>query len=149
MFAAMVPCPTFEVPHGGADYLELVRLRDLYLRQPLGLCLHDEDLSDEAWQRHFAIKQAGSIVGGLIALRLSADSVKLRQMWILPELRGQGNGKQLLATVEQALLQDGVRHFTLHARRDATGFYRKCGYDPVGTLFTEIGLPHQRMDKFA
>ena len=141
-------CPTFEVPHGSPDYLELVRLRDLYLRQPLGLRLHGEDLSGEASQRHFAIKEAGSIVGGLLALRLSADSVKLRQMWILPELRGRGNGKHLLRTVEQALLQDGVRHFTLHAREQAIGFYRKCGYEPVGGPFTEIGLPHQRMDKF-
>jgi N-acetylglutamate synthase-like GNAT family acetyltransferase len=144
-----VSCTTFEVPHGGVDYLELVRLRELHLRQPLGLRLREEERAGEERQRHFAIKEAGSIVGGLIALRLSPDSVKFRQMWVLPELRGQGNGMHLLDTVEQALVEEGVSHFTLHARTEATGFYCKCGYEPVGGIFMEVGRPHQRMDKFA
>jgi N-acetylglutamate synthase-like GNAT family acetyltransferase len=148
MVVMTVLCPTFEVPHGGSDYLELVRLRDLHLRQPIGLRLQDEDLAGEERQRHFAIKEAGSIVGGLIAVHLSPDSMKLRQMWVLPELQGQGHGRDLLQTVEQVLRLDGISHFTLHARRDAVGFYRKCGYEPVGGTFVEVGIPHQRMDKF-
>lgn len=152
LFDTMVPmtvlCATFEVPYGDEDYLELVRLRDLHLRQPIGLRLHPEDLVGEEQHRHFAIKEAGSCVGGLIAVRLAPDSAKLRQMWVLPELRGQGHGTHLLETVEQVLMLDGVSHFMLHSRQDATGFYAKCGYEEVGGIFPEVGRPHQRMDKF-
>jgi GNAT superfamily N-acetyltransferase len=143
-----VVCPTFEVAHGGEDYLELVRLRDLHLRQPIGLHLHAEDRIGEERHRHFAIKDEGVIAGGLIAVRLSPDSAKLRQMWVLPELRGQGHGRHLIETVEQVLLLDGVSHFTLHARENARGFYEKCGYEVVGGIFTEVDRPHLRMDKF-
>lgn len=141
--------PIQEVPYNSPDYLEIVRLRDLHLRQPIGLRLHDEDRVGEDQHRHFALKDgSGAISGGLIAVPLSVNSAKLRQMWILPELRGQGHGKHLLETVERALWMDGFRHFTLHARQNATGFYAGCGYEVVGSVFVEVGKPHLRMDKY-
>lgn len=144
----IVTCPTHEVGYGSADYLELVRLRDLHLRQPIGLRLNPADRVGEDSHRHFAIKEGDQIAGGLIAVRLSPDSAKLRQMWVLPELRGQGHGRNLLETVEQLLVLHGVSHFFLHARQDVIGFYEKCGYSTVGGIITEVGRPHQRMDKF-
>ena len=43
-----VSCATFEVPYGGEDYLELTRLRDLHLRQPIGLRLAQTTLLDHS-----------------------------------------------------------------------------------------------------
>lgn len=141
--------PILEIPYNSNDYHELVRLRDLHLRQPIGLRLHDEDRAGEDGHRHFALKDEGGVIaGGLIVVPLAAHSAKLRQMWILPELRGQGHGKHLLETVERALWMDGFRHFTLNARQNATGFYTECGYEVVGSVFVEVGKPHLRMDKY-
>ena len=140
--------PVLEVPYDSPDYMELVRLRDLHLRQPIGLRLHDEDRIGEDLHRHFALKDEGMIAGGLIAIPLNPRSPKLRQMWILPELRGQGHGHRLLGTVEQALFLEGFRHFTLHARQNAVGFYTGCGYEVVGGIFMEVGLSHLRMEKY-
>jgi len=136
-----------EFAHGSAGYLELVRLRDLHLRQPIGLKMHDEDLAGEESQRHFALVENDIILGGLIANPLDASSVKLRQMWIDPGLRGQGCGRELLEEVERRLAAASVRHFILHARKHAAGFYESSGYQVVGETFAEVGIPHLRMAK--
>jgi predicted GNAT family N-acyltransferase len=136
-----------EFPHGSPGYHELVRLRDLHLRQPIGLRLRDEDRVGEETHRHFALVENDVILGGLIANPLGADAAKLRQMWIDPGLRGQGHGRDLLEEAERRLVSEGVRHFVLHARENAAGFYRASGYQAVGGVFTEVGRPHLRMEK--
>ena len=136
-----------EFAHDTPGYRELVRLRDLHLRQPIGLRLSPEDLDGEELHRHFALVEGAEIIGGLIATPLGPASAKLRQMWIHPDLRGQGRGHELLSDVESRLAGEGVNFFVLHARENAAGFYVKSGYRPVGDLFTEVGRPHLRMEK--
>ncbi|MCW1921178.1 GNAT family N-acetyltransferase [Luteolibacter arcticus] len=136
-----------EFAHGSPGYLELVRLRDLHLRQPIGLRLRDEDCVGEEGHRHFALMEDDLILGGLIANPLGSGSAKLRQMWIDPNQRGQGLGQELLEEVEQRLASEGVRHFVLHSRENAAGFYRNSGYHAVGGIFTEVGRPHLKMEK--
>ena len=128
-------------------YRELIRLRDLHLRQPIGLWLRPEDLVGEELHRHFALVEGEEIFGGLIANPHGPGSAKLRQMWIHPDLRGQGHGHELLSEVETRLSAAGVNFFVLHARQNAAAFYEKNGYRPVGDLFTEVGRPHLRMEK--
>ena len=137
-----------EVPYDSAEYLELARLRDLHLRQPIGLRLRDTDRIGEDRHRHFLLEKEGLIVGGLIAVPLSPESAKLRQMWIHPDHRGLGYGQHLLEAVEQLLGSQGVRNFTLHARENAADFYAKSGYETIGEGFMEVGRPHLRMDKY-
>jgi GNAT superfamily N-acetyltransferase len=136
-----------EVDHGSPAYHELVRLRDLHLRQPIGLRLKPEDLTGEEAHRHFALVENGIIRGGLIANPLGPADAKLRQMWIHPDLRGRGHGRELLAGVEARLAGEGVSGFILHARQNAAAFYGKCGYGTVGGTFLEVGRPHLRMEK--
>jgi ribosomal protein S18 acetylase RimI-like enzyme len=136
-----------EFAHSSPGYQELVRLRDLHLRQPIGLRLRTEDLVGEETHRHFALVEKGEILGGLIANPYGPGSAKLRQMWIHPDLRGQGHGCELLSEVESRLSSEGIKHFVLHARENAAGFYEKCGYRTVGDVFIEVGRPHLRMEK--
>lgn len=136
-----------EVPHGGPAYQELVRLRDLHLRQPVGLRIGPDDLAGEEGQRHFAMVENGTFTGGLIAAPLGAGLARLRQMWIDPALRGGGRGRILLDAVEATLAAAGIRRLTLHAREEAVGFYKRSGYTASGPVFTEVGLPHRTMEK--
>lgn len=136
-----------EIAHDSPGYHELVRLRDLHLRQPIGLRLRPADLAGEDGHRHFALVEEGRILGGLIANPLGAGQAKLRQMWIDPALRGQNHGRSLLAEVEARLAAEGTTRFILHARENAAGFYRKSGYTVHGEPFTEVGRPHLRMEK--
>ncbi|HEY1120557.1 MAG TPA: GNAT family N-acetyltransferase [Haloferula sp.] len=136
-----------EFPHGSPGYLELVRLRDLHLRKPLGLRMSEEDLAGEETQRHFALIWNDVILGGVVANPTRADTAKIRQMWIDPSLRGQGSGRALLEEVERRLSKEGICHFILNARETAVGFYQSSGYEIVGERFTEVGIPHLRMEK--
>jgi GNAT superfamily N-acetyltransferase len=144
----ILSCDIEEIAYGSRGYLELVRLRDLHLRQPIGLRLGDEDRVGEENHRHFALMRRGATLGGLIAQPLAGgDVIKLRQMWIHPAHRGEGLGRRLLEAVESRLADEGVRHYLLHARENAAGFYRRCGYLATSGIFTEVGRPHLRMEK--
>jgi predicted GNAT family N-acyltransferase len=35
----------------------------------------------------------------------------------------------------------------MHARKTAMGFYEKLGYEKIGDEFTEVTIPHYKMEK--
>ena len=117
------------------------------LRQPIGLSLHDEDLSNEVNDHIFAAMQNELVVGCLILSPRAQHMVQLRQMAVAPELQGQQIGKQLVQYAEQFAWQNGYECIMLHARMEAKGFYDKLGYKQAGDEFTEVGIPHIEMIK--
>lgn len=128
-------------------YKQVFDLRETVLRQPIGLSLHDEDLSNEVNDHIFAAMQNEFVVGCLILSPRAQHMVQLRQMAVAPELQGQQIGKQLVQYAEQFAWQNGYEHIMLHARMEAKGFYDKLGYKQAGDEFTEVGIPHIEMIK--
>ncbi len=68
----------------------------------------------------------------------------------IPEVRGQGVGRQLIGQIEAEI----QRHYageliSIEAQIDKRGFYEKFGYHALGTVFNFNGSPHIRMDKTA
>ena len=41
----------------------------------------------------------------------------------------------------------GYKKITMHARKNALGFYEKMGYKTIGKEFHEITIPHYVMEK--
>ena len=137
-----------QVTSASAEYEQARALRQAVLREPLGLRLEERERGAEAEQLHFVMLDAQGIVQAcVIAVPLSKDQAKLRQMAVSPELHGQGVGRTLLEAVEFRLAQRGVTELNMHARLSATGFYEKLGYRQVGESFSEVGIPHIRMEK--
>jgi predicted GNAT family N-acyltransferase len=123
-------------------------LRDEVLRAPLGLSLYDEDLSGEGAQLHFGLFDSGNVLRAcLIAVPVSAEEFKLRQMAVKTDCQGQGLGRRILNDLEKFLEKQGVVVFSLHARQSAIGFYEKSGYVMSGGEFLEVGIPHVKMVK--
>jgi len=78
-------------------------------------------------------------VGRLHAL--DSENGQLRYMAVDPDYRGQGLGKQILLSLEDAARQQAMATLVLHARQPVVGFYRQQGYELLGqshTLFGEI-----------
>lgn len=66
---------------------------------------------------------------------------------ILRRYRGLGAGERLMRFAEEQIAAAGGREISLCAQVRAQGFYKKCGYAPVGEIFDEEGCPHRKMIK--
>ena len=136
-----------EFPFGSGQYDKMLVLRDEMLRKPLGLEVYAEATEAEAGYRHFGMEAGGRMVACLMCVPLAEGIVKIRQMAVHSDYQGTGLGRQLMEAVEALLRDEGTPKLTLNARHTAIGFYEKLGYHPVGEQFTEVGIPHQRMEK--
>jgi len=136
-----------EIPYGSEAYQAECQLRHEVLRVAIGLSLHNEDLSNERNQLHFGLFDEDELVACVIAVPLSATEAKIRQMAVSQEHQGKGCGRRVIEGLERHLAVRGVTHFSMHARMSAVGFYEKLGYSKVGEKFTEVGIPHVRMEK--
>ncbi len=85
---------------------------------------------------------------GAARLREPDDGVgKVERVAVLPDHREQGIGAELVRTVERVARARGYDRVVLHSQTTATGFYESLGYDRVGDVFEEDGIPHVEMRK--
>lgn len=133
-------------PHDAA-YKDVFELREDILRKPIGLSLHNEDLSNEVNDHILTATDEQQIVGCLILTPKGNGTVQLRQMAVAAHQQGKNVGRQLVQYAEQFARNNGYRRIILHARIVAQGFYDKLGYLPQGNVFTEVGIPHIEMEK--
>ena len=61
--------------------------------------------------------------------------------------QGKGVGKALMQFAENLARDRGYKKISMHARKNAIGFYEKMGYKRVGDEFEEITIPHYVMEK--
>jgi predicted GNAT family N-acyltransferase len=72
---------------------------------------------------------------------------KIGRMAVLAPHRGRGYGAAVLAALEQEGTTRGLTAFRLSAQLSARGFYDRLGYEPVGDVYDEVGIPHIAMEK--
>lgn len=136
-----------QVPHGSAAYDASVALRNDVLRKPLGLELTREELERERSDYHLVCEDDGDLVGCLVLVPQGNDEIKMRQVAVSPQARGQGIGRALTQFAEEFARQRGFAMMTLHARATAVPFYERLGYERVGDQFEEVTIPHWSMQK--
>lgn len=133
-------------PHD-KEYANVFALREEILRKPLGLSLHDEDLSNEVNEYILVAEEEDIIVACLILTPRNEQMVQLRQMAVAEHMQGKNIGRQLVGYAEQFAWDKGYTQIMLHARMVAEGFYKKLGYSQQGNIFTEVNIPHVEMVK--
>ncbi|MCB1648497.1 MAG: GNAT family N-acetyltransferase [Gammaproteobacteria bacterium] len=138
-----------ELVFSSPKYEQMLVLRNRVLRHPLGRKLDEEDLAGEENQFLFALfSQADEEMLACVCVRKICSTVyKLRQMAVTESLQGRGLGRRLVREVEHVLAGRGGDSVELHARSTAVGFYEKLGYQCVGEIFSEVGIPHIKMQK--
>lgn len=122
-------------------------LREEVLRKPLGMSLKNEDLSDDLVDTIFIAELNNQVIGCLMLHVINEQIFKLRQMAVNIEYQGSGIGRLLVSSAEAYAANAGYARIVLHAREVATGFYHRLGYAITGDQFTEVGVPHFRMEK--
>jgi ribosomal protein S18 acetylase RimI-like enzyme len=135
------------IDHGTKEYEQMVRLREEILRKPLGLQFTEEELESEKKNLMIGAFEDGQIMGCCMLVEDGPQSVRLRQMAVLNDLQGKGYGKVLMQFAENLARDRGYKKITMHARKNALGFYEKMGYKVIGEEFQEITIPHYLMEK--
>jgi predicted N-acetyltransferase YhbS len=136
-----------QIDHGTNEYLQMVQLRDMELRRPLGLTFSHDDLIKEVNDILIVCMDDDEMLGCAILTHIDIDTVRLRQMAVPLKLHGRGIGASIIGFAENIARDKGYRCITMHARDSAIGFYEKFGYRIVGEQFNEVTLPHHVMEK--
>ena len=68
-------------------------------------------------------------------------------MAVLNDLQGKGIGRAIMHFAENIARDRGYSILSMHARKNAIGFYEKMGYKVTGDEFTEVTIPHYVMEK--
>jgi predicted GNAT family N-acyltransferase len=71
---------------------------------------------------------------------------KIGRMAVKKGLRHQGLGGKILQKLLETGAEKGISHFYLHAQLYVRDFYAKHGFVPVGEVFEEAGILHQKME---
>jgi amino-acid N-acetyltransferase len=90
--------------------------------------LPTDDLQSAAPE--FVVAVHGSRLIGVGALQRFADTALLRSVAVLPEERGKGGGQQIVAALERAAREKGVRELAL-LTLTAADFFGRLGYRVV------------------
>ena len=70
---------------------------------------------------------------------------KLERFAVLPEARGRGVARALVADALARARAAGHRRFVLHAQAYLQAFYASAGFGVVGSPFHEAGIEHVKM----
>jgi putative acetyltransferase len=83
---------------------------------------------------HVVESRSGSIVGCGGLFPIATDTVELRKMYLLPEARGRGLGKKMLANFLADARRLGYKRVILETNtvlKEAIALYRSFGFVPV------------------
>ncbi len=136
-----------QIDHGSAEYRQMVQLRNLILRQPLGLSFTEEELEKEKNDILIAAFDDDEILGCCMLCPLDNNTLRLRQMAVRDNLQGKGVGASIMTFAENLARDKGYSSMIMHARDTAIGFYEKFGYKVKGNEFIEVNVPHHVMEK--
>jgi ElaA protein len=71
---------------------------------------------------------------------------KIGRVCVLPQARGTGLGAALIrAAVAELRAMPGVAKAKLGAQVHALGFYERLGFEAVGQVYMDAGIPHRDM----
>ncbi len=69
--------------------------------------------------------------------------LKLERFAVLKDYRGLGVGKALVCYILNVIGRD--KKIYLNAQERVVGFYKKLGFEKIGSRFFEAGVPHFKM----
>ena len=135
------------IDHGSGEYMQMVNLRILLLRKPLGLSFDEEELEKEQKDILIGCFEDDKLEGCCLLTEVNRKTLRLRQMAVVSGLQGKGIGKVLTQFAENIARDRGYKKIMMHARKTAIGFYEKLGYKKRGEEFEEVTIPHYVMEK--
>jgi N-acetylglutamate synthase-like GNAT family acetyltransferase len=135
------------IEYGSATYHQMVGLRIEILRRPLGLSFTKEQLEAEKDDFFLGAYENDIMAGCSVLTPVDTTTIQLRQMAVKENMQAKGTGSMLLEFAEKLAKEKGYKILMMHARKTASGFYQKNGYEIRSNEFTEVTIPHYYMEK--
>lgn len=128
-------------------YNGMLQFRNQVLLRPIGIPLSYIQPEEEKKDLLIIAVEDEKVVGCCVLTQRSKDTVQLRQMAVDDALQQTGLGRKIVAFAENTAAETGYKILFLNARDVVIPFYLKCGYEVIGEGFTEVSIPHHRMQK--
>ena len=135
------------IEYDSAEYEAMIGLRVTALLEPIGVPASYIDSEREKDDFFIGAFEGSEIIGCCILTRKDNHTLQLRQMAVIPHLRGRKIGVEIIRFAESVAKQNHYNILMMHARDPVIGFYEKCGYSIVGDQFFEVGMGHHKMQK--
>lgn len=136
------------IRHGSEAYRKSVNLREEILRKPLGMRFTPEFLQSDSEDYHIGIFDTRNRLFGILLLKpINNTTLKMRQVAVRESRHGKGIGRKLVEYSEIFAKKNGYSKIVLHARKNVIPFYEKLAYNVCSKEFTEVGIPHKKMEK--
>ena len=130
-----------------AAYEQMQALRWRVLLEPIGVPKSYMNPEREKNDLLIAAFEKENLVGCCILSHIDNETVQLRQMAVDNTKQHNGVGRAIVSFAERLALEKGYSVLMMHARDQVIPFYEKCGYHIADEGFTEVGIPHHRMEK--
>ncbi len=133
--------------HGSSEYKLALALRDKVLRKPLGIAFTAEELAKDINDVHIGMFEGEELIACLTLTEDGGERMKMRQVAVSDNHQRKGLGRQLSLAAEEYAVGKGREVLFCNARKTAVPFYHKLGYRITSAEFTEVTIPHYRMEK--
>jgi YbgC/YbaW family acyl-CoA thioester hydrolase len=142
--------PMFELRTGSWDELgahaQAIRHAVFVEEQGVPLAM-ERDAADATAVHALAVNRLGLPLATGRLLSPSQGGARIGRMAVIQALRGSGVGKRVLAALLQAARASGHGQVSLHAQASAADFYRRAGFNDLGSPFEEAGIAHIEMTR--
>ncbi|MDL2324091.1 GNAT family N-acetyltransferase [Ruminococcaceae bacterium OttesenSCG-928-A16] len=106
------------------------------------------DEQDEASLHIIGYNNGAPVCTARLFVDADKESYHVGRVAVLPVMRGQGAGLQLMQRVEEKAKQLRAKRLVLSAQADKTYFYHRAGFSPTGVTTLDEGQPHAEMEKY-
>ena len=136
-------------PKSVEDFEKYYQLRWEVLRKPWNKPRGSErDEMEESCIHAMATNDLGEVLAVCRLQFNSAEEAQIRYMAVKENTQGMGIGGAIISYIEKTAINKGKKIIVLHARENATGFYKKNGYNIMKTTYILWGeIQHYLMKK--
>lgn len=71
---------------------------------------------------------------------------KVERVAVVQEYRGKKVGQAIMEAIARVAAEQGLVELCLDAQLSAASFYKNLGYQAVGGVMDEVGIPHLKME---
>lgn len=135
-------------PRTPADFEKYFELRWRILRQPWGQARGSEQDAEEKISYHIMAIENNRALGVARLQFPTPTTAQLRYMAVDTIIQGKGLGRQIVEHMENYARKQSATELFLHARENATAFYKKLGYRHIEDSYLLFGtIQHYKMSK--